>query len=323
MDEVMIMATRFPQLFSEDAGQAEDDLTLIQGIGPAVAERLHSAGIWRYAQLARQTPEGLATHFTDMIGFTPARIQRQDWIGQALTLMPEEASEPAGSLPIEKSQTRQHYAVFTVELLLDEELNVRRTRALHVQTQQDRTWSSWAGPALLDFIQEMAGLDGQGQRTAPLPEGTAAEPEPPPAEKKREAASVSHAPVLGGNFSVQEMHMVARGETQPIWTASAGQPFNIRLGLDLSQVKSQNGQALQYQATVYGKKVGQADKLVLGKSQGVLALTGHYMFDVRCQVMEKGRYRMEVLVALQPQADSPQPADQIMTLSEGKLLTVN
>jgi hypothetical protein len=93
--------------------------------------------------------------------------------------------------------------------------------------------------------------------------------------------------------------------------------------LTMSQVKRQNGQALQYQATVYGKKVGQADKLVIGKSQGVLALTGRDMFDVRCQVMEKGRYRMEVLVALQPQADSPRPTNQIMTLSEGKLLTVN
>ena len=156
--KVRIMVTRLPNIIvDEDTGQVVDDFTQIQGIGPAKAERLYAAGITRYAQIAKKTPDELAALFSDMIGVTEARLKQQDWIGQAKAL----AAEPGGKSvppPAGSAQPHQHYAVFTVELLLDEALNVRRTRVLHVQSQLDQTWANWDGEGLLTFIQENAGL---------------------------------------------------------------------------------------------------------------------------------------------------------------------
>jgi len=66
------------------ASAARDDLTLINGIGPAFEKALNGAGIHTFAQLADQTPEGLASRMTTRI--TADRIRRDRWIEQAREL---------------------------------------------------------------------------------------------------------------------------------------------------------------------------------------------------------------------------------------------
>jgi len=56
-----------------------DDLTILRGIGPAFAERLHQAGIRTFAQLAQLTPEEAAALCRVPLG----RVLRNDWVGQA------------------------------------------------------------------------------------------------------------------------------------------------------------------------------------------------------------------------------------------------
>jgi hypothetical protein len=46
----------------------------------------------------------------------------------------------------------QPYATFVVELLQDEELNVRRTRVIHVQSQVEERWAGWDEARLVNFI---------------------------------------------------------------------------------------------------------------------------------------------------------------------------
>lgn len=62
---------------------ADDDLTQINDIGPRFAEALRRAGITRFAQLAEETPEGLAERLAPMINVRAQRIRNNDWIGQA------------------------------------------------------------------------------------------------------------------------------------------------------------------------------------------------------------------------------------------------
>lgn len=321
--KVRIMVTRLPNIIvDEDTGQVVDDFTQIQGIGPAKAERLYAAGITRYAQIAKKTPDELAALFSDMIGVTEARLKQQDWIGQAKAL----AAEPGGKSappPAGSSQPHQHYAVFTVELLLDETLNVRRTRILHVQSQLDQTWANWDGEGLLAFIQENAGL-------ATLQSEAADEAGQPVLGSASAAAGATSgaAPAapqphnLSGDFRMQELQMDIYGEHLSPWMAPAGEPFKIHLGLDLSQVENPAGQPLEYRATVYAKKIGALEKQVLGSARGMLSSKDPFGIDVGCQVMEKGAYRLEVLVALALKGEGAQPGGQIMALSEGKLLTV-
>ena len=60
---------------------AADDLKRIKGIGPALEQKLHSCGVYRFCDLAALDVAAIA-RIEAMIGF-PGRIQRENWIGQA------------------------------------------------------------------------------------------------------------------------------------------------------------------------------------------------------------------------------------------------
>jgi len=59
-----------------------DDLTQINGIGPAFAKALNALGITSFAQLAEQDAASLAERL-EVRGVTAERIQREEWIEQA------------------------------------------------------------------------------------------------------------------------------------------------------------------------------------------------------------------------------------------------
>jgi hypothetical protein len=60
-----------------------DKLRLINGIGPAVEERLNRVGIFTFAQLATLSPADIAAAVAGLAGLSAERIIKQDWIGQA------------------------------------------------------------------------------------------------------------------------------------------------------------------------------------------------------------------------------------------------
>jgi predicted flap endonuclease-1-like 5' DNA nuclease/cytoskeletal protein CcmA (bactofilin family) len=61
---------------------AEDDFTMLRGIGPTFDRRLKEAGVRTFAQLAALTPEEAA----DIIGWPPQRVISDDLLGQARRL---------------------------------------------------------------------------------------------------------------------------------------------------------------------------------------------------------------------------------------------
>ncbi len=62
-----------------------DDLTAIRGIGIATQNRLYGAGIKRYGQLARATPEDVR----EILGKFAGAATVEDWIAQAKQLAKE------------------------------------------------------------------------------------------------------------------------------------------------------------------------------------------------------------------------------------------
>ncbi|HYX49416.1 MAG TPA: helix-hairpin-helix domain-containing protein, partial [Ktedonobacteraceae bacterium] len=72
-----------------------DDLKLINGIGPAVENRLNDVGIYTYAQLAALSPADIAAAVAGLAGQSAERITKQDWIGQARSLTVELVSSEA------------------------------------------------------------------------------------------------------------------------------------------------------------------------------------------------------------------------------------
>ena len=62
--------------------KVEDDLTAIQGIGPALRRKLNEQGIHSFAQIAALSDEDIDRLEGSIIKFS-GRIKRDDWIGQA------------------------------------------------------------------------------------------------------------------------------------------------------------------------------------------------------------------------------------------------
>lgn len=63
-----------------------DNLRFIEGISPMVERRLHAAGMYRFVQLAHLTPDDVYL-LNEILEFFPGRIQRDNWVGQAKTLL--------------------------------------------------------------------------------------------------------------------------------------------------------------------------------------------------------------------------------------------
>jgi hypothetical protein len=54
--------------------------------------------------------------------------------------------------PPSVSVDRQQYETFVVELLVDEQGAVRRTRMVHVQTGTEERWAGWDEERLVRFV---------------------------------------------------------------------------------------------------------------------------------------------------------------------------
>jgi len=64
----------------------KDDLKKIEGIGPFIEMKLNDVGIYTYEQLS-MINEDVTNLITDAIQFFPGRIEKDDWKGQAASLM--------------------------------------------------------------------------------------------------------------------------------------------------------------------------------------------------------------------------------------------
>lgn len=64
----------------------KDDLKLISGVGPKYEETLNGIGIFTFEQVSKMTPETIKA-IEEITQYFPGRIERDDWIGQALKLM--------------------------------------------------------------------------------------------------------------------------------------------------------------------------------------------------------------------------------------------
>ena len=81
--------------FTKPAGEP-DDLTKISGVGEVLVAKLNKLGITKFEQIANFSDSDIA-QVDDALSFK-GRIERDDWVGQAVTLM---AEATAGEVPAE------------------------------------------------------------------------------------------------------------------------------------------------------------------------------------------------------------------------------
>lgn len=239
-----------------------DDFKLIHGIGPGIANRLYAAGICRFEQLAARTPDEVAHVVADIAGMSAERIVKQDWIGQAQ----EFSNQPAADQPAAEpgSSARQHYATFTIELLLDEHNDVRRTRAVHVQSGAKTTWAGWDQERISAFLIEQSGLAGE-----PITD---------------EAEQQPRAELVLTGAAAQRF-------------VECGEPFDVRLALDLADIAQLRGVPVGYTATIFAKQLG-GQRTTIGEDRGSLVFDQHASVTVQGHLAQSGVYRIEALFTI-------------------------
>ena len=84
-ESVVITDDMRPEKLAAPTGGSADDLKRIKGIGPVIEKTLNSEGIYHFQQIADFTPQN--TMWVDKHISFPGRIHREDWIGQAKSIL--------------------------------------------------------------------------------------------------------------------------------------------------------------------------------------------------------------------------------------------
>lgn len=84
----------------------QDDLTLIKDIGPFLQGELHKADIYTFDQIAKWSEADIMT-YTELIGYLPGIIQRDDWVGQAQLLAADKGNTKPDTFESESTTTAE------------------------------------------------------------------------------------------------------------------------------------------------------------------------------------------------------------------------
>ncbi len=259
---------------------AADDMQKIAGIGPALATRLAEAGVSRYRDLASFTQERLGA----VVHVSPERIAGQDWIGQARRLASDVPIDPEGhqtdpeghQTDPEGHQTdpegHQTYATFHVELLIDADNTVRRTKARHYQTDAEDSWPGWDEQHLIAVIRSKAALDTPAAR---------------PTEPQAPEASPIH--VDGPGPAEKGTHGTFR---------LAGQPTTVRMALQVAPFDRADAGPVDFIAEVAARSVSDNARYPVATASGVATIDEAICLNLGGQPLPPGLYRLEAEVTI-------------------------
>ena len=153
-----------------------ENLQQIRGIGPNTSKELQKVGVTSLVNLSKQTPENLV----NLLGLSSKKLTTvQVWIEEAQRLLSTQKKKSAIKLPLQK-HSRERYATFTLEILLDPRNYVRRTQVVHVQSGDKSHWPAWDSARLVQYVVHKAKIKlPNGKEKNPATAGL----KPGPAEK--------------------------------------------------------------------------------------------------------------------------------------------
>ncbi len=317
------MASKQPPRPRMRASRKADNFLLIKGIGPAIFNRLHTAGIKTYTQLVSLSPTELAERVP---GLSSKLIARQNWIGQAHMLASNKTSsrshKKTGTTPV----VRQHYENFTIEFLLDQKNVMRRTRILHIQSGNVDTWSGWNVGQLTDFLILYAGMRLPAPES-PIQKKNFDHERPLHAIKEQTDLSVvsspdSVSPLLAGFEVVQpsveastsvshpaaEVYITGRlrlrdlkimldGSDTSVLCLHHDQPYQVHLALDLADVTAPSGTPIRYKAAINFTQFGGPCHAAC-TATGTLITADNLTLTIAGTILTPGTYRLDAYVLL-------------------------
>ncbi len=317
-----------------------DVFTSIHGISPLTASSLQEAGILSYEKLAAMTPEEVVERIGTSSGISAEIIAKEDWIGQAAKLA--EKSQSTISDPEKKdSEASLHATNYMVEVFLDGSNKVHRTRVYHVQSDEGEAWDYWDEGRLLTFFKRRPEL-----RLAKLLQ--AAKNAPPAKSKQTEeiktakinakssaATSPSSAITVATGSKVdavkraigmprlEKLEIIPEGFRSQCRSFDHRQTFNVRLFLDLVDMKHSGQEPFNYTVAVMAKRIGGDPQQYFIKDQGTITSHNNATLNLKWSSLPQGTYRITAALTLSPRyTDAEQQPDLTASL-EGGLFEVH
>lgn len=265
------------------------DLRQIRGIGPGVAHRLAEAGINDVSALAAATPESIAAALQGLPVVSQERIR--EWIAAAATLAPP----PKKMSP----ENGQHYATFRLELLLDRNHQVRRTRVSHVQSEKKEIWAGWDVARLSDFVRENAGISSPAvMEDAEIP---------PPQSQPLSAAD---------DLQLRGLTVAAAGSREPSHFVRRGRPYDVHFGVVAGEGEGMGPAAGEATTALYARPLDGEGRYQLGEASATGPAMEVAISIIPGAELSPGAYRLEVEIDQEGQSRRRLTAP----LSEGMLL---
>jgi hypothetical protein len=146
---------------------------------------------------------------------------------------------------------------------------------------------------------------------APADEVT--EPVPPPVVAITEPIGVPR-------LSQIEMVLVSAHTPQNFFTHD--QPFNVRLSLDLSNVRVPDDTQFSYRASIYSKSLEGRPRQAVGETSGIIISSHKVTVSVEGLALPKGTYRLKAMVILNPMTKEPTPQSSLVASKESDLLLI-
>lgn len=271
----------------------------IPGIGPGIAQRLQTAGIQTFRQLASLAPEEICAQLTGIVGMTAQRIANQDWPGKAEHLAQQIAE---ADLPHELQDPgkQQHYASFMVELLQDENHTVRRTRVVHIQNGEKDSWAGWDIGRLDHWIADQASI-------APAANNL-------PSESKEKSLAQMMAVELGGS----SIFLPSGEETSRFLIE--GQSFMIHLPLTIKTTDLPSV-PLRCRASIQVRPIAEKRSQMM-EIDSAFDPHGDRVLSIPVEALGEGAYRLDASVLVYPEGSSQPEKDGCSAFSEGELIYV-
>lgn len=339
------MASKQSPRSSAGSSRKADDFTVVRGIGPTLAGRLHEAGILTYSQLASVSPDQLAAKIS---GLTAKHISNQNWIGQARKLAHQKSQLKSRKREKEPPTPRQHYENFTIEYLFNNKKEVRRTRVIHVQSGSEDSWAGWQTDRLNDFLLHHTHvrnpvrtlppktIDRSGREVSqngrvesgsqvvethePNSPSSGESPvnrDPPANELLAQDPPARIVSDFTGSLRLTQLEVVTTDSHLPIFALREGQPYILRLTLDHRAVVTPKDTPLTYETRIIFKQFNGQDyfmsvtgSLRLSSVSETISLAGISL--------PQGMYRLHASVRLYSSQTSP----EITAFLKGDMLQV-
>ncbi len=300
-----------------------DDFKAIRGIGPLYEKHLHKAGIRTFAQLAKLSPEDVATHIPNL---SASQIRKQGWVLQARKLAPKKAASKPRQKKTTVSTISQHYENFTLEFLLNEKNKLRRLRIMHVQSGDIETWAKWNSEEVLHFlarhtgarlIRSISALTAEvhnpvtksatpNEERLPISKKIVKAPitvtetfnqippqvlPPPPQSQPVPAAVINQIDLIKWTNTLSNSN-------QPISSLPHDQSFDVKLTLDITKARMSNITQLDVTGMLFAKKLGGGLRRAISEVQRVVPYAPIIDVTLDNANLTQGFYRLEALVKL-------------------------